>query len=61
MIEARASSRREGIVGTALPACTIEMRDLRVLVTAGAGGIGRAIAEKLVAAGAMSNIFEGEV
>jgi len=27
------------------------MRDLRVLVTAGAGGIGRAIAEKLVAAG----------
>lgn len=39
-------------------ACMIDVRDLRVLVTAGAGGIGRAVAERFVAAGARVHITD---
>jgi NAD(P)-dependent dehydrogenase (short-subunit alcohol dehydrogenase family) len=39
-------------------ACAIDVRDLRVLVTAGAGGIGRTIAEMFAAAGARVHITD---
>lgn len=45
-------------MGTVLASCTIKVRGLRVLVTAGAGGIGRAIAEKLVSAGARVHVTD---
>lgn len=38
--------------------CTIDVRDLRVLVTAGAGGIGRTLAERFSAAGARVHITD---
>lgn len=39
-------------------ACTIDVRDLRVLVTAGASGIGRTVAETFVAGGARVHITD---
>jgi NAD(P)-dependent dehydrogenase (short-subunit alcohol dehydrogenase family) len=39
-------------------ACTIDVRDLRVLVTAGAGGIGRTVTEMFAAAGARVHITD---
>jgi NAD(P)-dependent dehydrogenase (short-subunit alcohol dehydrogenase family) len=45
-------------MGSAAQSHTIDVRDLRVLVTAGAGGIGRAIAEAFISGGAHVHITD---